>query len=460
MPIVLIFILFASLFRGGNRHVPLIGLEWLALLVLLALGARSLIAGRLPGGLGIGAPRSGLLLLATAPLWVALLQLVVWPGLSGTAATPEATWASTLAGLTLSAFFLTGLSAQSGQTDTLLKIWMGVAVAQATLGLIQLSGAEALRFELFTAEPVIGTFASKNTFANFLVMAVPLVIHRLVDRSTIGRASIGRGVWLWGSALFVLLASVIASASRTGIATGLLVGLLAVALLPCAGRTGEGVNKRHRGSRLGLVGGAVVLLLLVLLAGGLDWVERFDGERLVADNATRALMREATWQGAMAYWPWGSGMGSYPVALPRFQPPELGRHLIDLAHNDYLQALMEMGAAFVVIAGVALALIARRLMRMGRAALEGRQQRGSSRSTGAMGNGVRLGWSRAGTLAPACGLGALATALHALVDYPLHIPANAMMAAFLLGVFLREPLAKGEDATPKRHRRLLAEQAK
>jgi hypothetical protein len=39
----------------------------------------------------------------------------------------------------------------------------------------------------------------------------------------------------------------------------------------------------------------------------------------------------------------------------------------------------------------------------------------------------------------ACGLGALATALHALVDYPFHIPANAMFAAFLLGVFLREP---------------------
>ena len=62
------------------------------------------------------------------------------------------------------------------------------------------------------------------------------------------------------------------------------------------------------------------------------------------------------------------------------------------------------------------------------------------------GGGGSKGWSEADRLAVACGLGALATALHALVDYPLHIPANAMMAAFLLGVFLREPEEAGAPA--------------
>jgi O-antigen ligase len=133
-------------------------------------------------------------------------------------------------------------------------------------------------------------------------------------------------------------------------------------------------------------------------------------------------MREATWQGAMAYWPWGSGLGSYRWVFPAFHPPELGRYLVDLAHNDYLQLLMELGVWFVAIAGLAVALVAQRALALLRAS---RNRRG--------------GWREADRLAVACGLGALATALHALVDYPFHIPANAMFAAFLLGVFLREP---------------------
>jgi energy-converting hydrogenase Eha subunit E len=36
-----------------------------------------------------------------------------------------------------------------------------------------------------------------------------------------------------------------------------------------------------------------------------------------------------------------------------------------------------------------------------------------------------------------CGLGLLAVTLHSLVDFNLHIPANAILAAFLMGAFLR-----------------------
>jgi O-antigen ligase len=162
-----------------------------------------------------------------------------------------------------------------------------------------------------------------------------------------------------------------------------------------------------------------MLLGAALFMGGLDWVDRFDADRLAADDAMRALTREATWQGALAYWPLGSGLGSYAWVFPRFQSPEVGRWLLDLAHSDYLQILMETGVLGLAAMMLALALTGRRVLQLIRAA------RGT--------------WSSADRMAVACGLGLLATLLHAWVDYPFRIPANAMLAAFLLGVFLREP---------------------
>ena len=145
-------------------------------------------------------------------------------------------------------------------------------------------------------------------------------------------------------------------------------------------------------------------------------------ERLAADDAGRALTREATWQGALAYWPLGSGLGSYAWVFPRFQAPEVGRYWLDLAHNDYLQLLMETGLLGLAAMMLALALVGRRALQLARAG--------------------RGRWSSADRLAVACGLGLLATLLHAWVDYPFRIPANAMLAACLLGVLLRETPAE------------------
>lgn len=435
--------LVASVFRGGNRHIPLIALEWLALLVLLAWGARALAAGRWPEGLGRGAVRAGLLLLAAAPLWVAALQWGVWPGLGVAVVTPVAGWHAALVGLTMSAFLLMGLGANAAHTHTLLKVWVGVAIAQSAVGFLQLGGFD-LQFGAI-GEGFRGTFAGKNSLANFLNLALPLVICWLLEslrghqRHQGHRGHLGRELstsdhkpWLLALALLTLLAALVASLSRAGVATGLLAALLAALVLPGRIRAAAGRVARSRGARLWLLSGAVALLLMVLLAVGLDWVEGFDGERLISDNATRASIRGATWQGALAYWPWGSGMGSYAAAFLPFQPAELGSYLIDPAHNEYLQALMELGAVFVVLAAVAVALVGRRLRQMARAAQAGQRA------------GAVAPWSEQDTLALACGLGLLATALHAWVDFPLRIPANAMFAAFLLGVFLREPEPKAQ----------------
>jgi len=350
-----------------------------------------------------------------------------WPSAGALSATPLATAHALLACLPVVACFLASLSCNAAQVQTLLRLWLWVAVAQAALGLAQLTGIEGLFFGMVAHEPVIGSYASKNTYANLLAMAVPLAVLGLWGAS--GRQRRGgangelRSPW-WGVlALLTLLAAAMASTSRTGIATALLVALLALALLAPAREAAAGGCSWLR--RLGLPTLALGLLAVALFMGGLDWVERFDTERLVEADAMRALTREATWQGALAYWPLGSGMGSYAWVFPRFQSPEVGAYWLDLAHSEYLQILMETGALGLAAMALALALMGRRVLQLFSA-----------------GRGT---WSSADRTAVACGLGLLATLLHAWVDYPFRIPANAMLAAFLLGVFLRQPLTPADD---------------
>lgn len=429
-----LLLLCAPLIRGGNRHVALIGLEWLGLAVLLG-AAWVALSGQ--GVWGRGKDRVALLLLAASPLWVALLQLVplpldVWAALPGRALyhelmavvqlpqlawrpaslTPQATWAAVLAGIPLAACFVLALSCNAQQFKTLCRVWVGVALAQALLGLAQLGGFELLFFNADTNR-VIGTFANPNHFANFLGMTLPLVVLEIKSalhdqpgqRHRVGNASL-----LWGVALFVLLAAVLASSSRTGIATALVVTLATTLLLP--GRHGAQAGLRWR------LWALAALLLFTVASVGLGWLERFQADLLAGDASFRGLMRQATWSAALEFWPLGAGLGSYGMVFPRFQPAVV-TGFVEYAHSDYVQLLMECGALFVALAGLVLWLLVRRVRWLVQRAL------------------LAHGQSAQEQLLMVCGLGLLALLLHSWLDFNMHIPANAMLGAFLLGGFLR-----------------------
>ncbi|WP_374640755.1 O-antigen ligase family protein [Hydrogenophaga sp.] len=228
--------------------------------------------------------------------------------------------------------------------------------------------------------------------------------------------------------MLVLLAILLLGTSRTGIATGLLALVLSVPLLiwPRASQPGKATA-----SRRWAMAGAAALLGLALLAAGWEWAARFEAGRLLADGATRALLRQTTWQAALAHWPWGTGMGSYASAYMPWQPAELGFRWVATAHNDYLQMLMELGLGAVLLAAALLWLVGQRLWLV----WHQRQPRGQAQSDAST-TGSRQARQLQG-LQTAAGLGVMTIALHATVDYPFYIPANAMMGCFLLGVWLR-----------------------
>ena len=433
MAALLTLALLATLVRGGNRHVAMLGLEWLALAALLAIGWGLLMGDPGTGSRNhrTGAPGAttpattwAWALLLTAPLWLAAWAwLPVWLGARPALAVPDATWGTALLGLPLLACLTAGRWGSDAQVHTLARAWLWVALLQAAWGLLQVAGLEGLRFDAASGEPAIGSYASKNTYSNLLVMALPLAAWRLAKARSQGRRqhaerTAGWHTWGWVLALLLMLSVLLLGTSRTGIATGVLVLLLALPLL-LGQRSGRHDTARPLGRRW-LLAGLAALLGLALLAAGWEWAARFEAGRLLADDATRALMRQTTWQAALAHWPWGSGLGSYASVYPAWQPAQFGRHLIDLAHNDYLQLFMELGLAFVPLAGAVLWLLGHQLWQMWR-------QPAPPGHTARNRRHLRV----------AAGLGLLATALHAWVDYPFHIPANAMMACFLLGVVLR-----------------------
>jgi O-antigen ligase len=122
--------------------------------------------------------------------------------------------------------------------------------------------------------------------------------------------------------------------------------------------------------------------------------------------------------GAGEFWPWGAGWGTYAAVYPRFQPVRIDG-FADYAHQDYAQMLLEGGVFSVVLAAAFLWLAIGRAARLTRAAL------------------TKRGLQPDELAAAVCGVGLLGFLLHSLVEFNMHIPANAIVAAMLAGAFLR-----------------------
>ena len=114
-----------------------------------------------------------------------------------------------------------------------------------------------------------------------------------------------------------------------------------------------------------------------------------------------------------AYFPVGSGLGTFEQVYPRFEDPAtVTTVFMNHAHNDYLEVAMELGIigmALLVAAIVFWAVL-------------------SWRAWTTRGSEARL--QKAASIALAVPL------LHSLVDYPLRTPGLAVLAAVCAGVLV------------------------
>ena len=451
---LLVLIVTAPLMRGGNRQIALIVLEGIALAFLVAIAVRGRQwTGKVPPGW----TRALMATLALSPLWLAVVYLVpipaaTWSGTAGRevylqllqgagiappswlplSLVPEATAVSLYAGIPLLAGFLGGYFASMRQLRVILGVFALLAFLQVGFGLLQMAtgGSSVLYFGSIGGRP-LGTFANANHFANYVAMGLAAYVWLGWTRVwearqdyTEGRASAPPGrqmvpLWIAGGVLLVL--GVLMSRSRGAALGGLLCGLLAFALALTLGSKRAPRWQTTVAVVAAAVGAAVSMV-------GLNFVvTRFELGGLANAASIRGMLAANTFDGVAAFWPWGAGWGTYAVVFPRFQSSALVGYA-EYAHHDYAQLLFEGGvfalllmAAFAWLAGARVLLLARTAIRK-----------------------HRLG--RLELTSAICGLGLLGFLLHSIVEFNMHIPANAIAAALLAGAFLR-PLKQDEEST-------------
>jgi O-antigen ligase len=348
---------------------------------------------------------------------------------------PDATRASLLAGLPLIAAFLLGYLASVHQMRTLLRLVAAIGFGEVLLGLLQLSGGEhsPWYFGFMTYGSPIGTLGTRNEYANLLAMALGAYIWLAYDavRYTMrlqpgsplrsGRFDLRHALAAWVAGGLVIVLGILISHSRAGAVFGLGAALLALAA------AGLRVFGWSRGWRFALPIGAMLLLAAAMMIGPDALLSRVTGEQLSQSAGFRRELWRSSWHAAWAYFPFGSGWGTYDIAYRPFQTPAIVGYP-NHAHMDWLEMFVEGGALFIAFAACFVGLAARRTVQIVRAAWRERTL------------------DRESMMAALCGIALAGFLAHSLVDFPMRVPANAILACLLAGVFLR-PLTMTQAAT-------------
>jgi O-antigen ligase len=292
----------------------------------------------------------------------------------------------------------------------LLGTVVGAGFVMTLAALVQASSSDPTRiygiWKPQWAWAVFGPYVSRNHFAGYLALALPLALAFTAEAfGELRRAwSLRRVGWVAlggpegndavrrAAVAMVVLVGLLASQSRGGLMAGA-VSLLAVLLTVRRGRV------------------AVAALAALLLVVGLFWVDLEGARRAFASRSLRES-RFALWADALPilrdHPVLGSGFNAFGTAYLRYQT--LHKYeWVGEAHNEYFQLLLDTG---VLGAALGLGLLATLLREALRAA--------------------RLGFLEAGILGSL-----VAGCAHNLVDFNWQIPANAATFAALAALAVR-----------------------
>jgi len=262
-----------------------------------------------------------------------------------------------------------------------------------------------------------GPYANRNHFAGFAELILPLALVPLV----LGRVRRER---LLVVGLFAVLpvGALFLSASRGGIVSfAVELGVLVLII----------VWRRTMGKSLYAAAAILVAALLMVSWLGVGQIlQRFSSmQSLEMTAGKRASMRRDTWHIFLDHPLLGTGLGTIQIVFPPYETLYDGK-IVNHSHNDYLEALAETG----LVGGLCCvwflaALFAESLKRL-------RQ----------LNNSFAGALQLAGLIA-CCGFLA-----HSLVDFNLHIPANAMLF-FLMAHLATVDLPQAATPSPRRRHR-------
>jgi O-antigen ligase len=317
------------------------------------------------------------------------------------------------------AFLIAQRLAVHGRGSILLRTLVIVGLFEACYGLVQYLAGWQYIFtyrKVFYTDEATGTYINRNHFAGLLEMVLPFVLAGVlfrppqraelgVKRKLLAAVSSESSSRLLSQAMgfAVLCLALVFSRSRMGIAAALSGVLLVGGLQTLKYRKGSAV--------------ALLLVLFLVPVCYAFWVgveavtSRFE---MLGRAGAMERDRLPVWRDslrAIGDFQWmGTGLGTYDWAAMHYQTSFLS-YRYEHAHNDYLEFAAEIGlpAALLLFGGL-WALLAS----VARAAVVS-NDRGSR------------------VLAAGCAGALFAILLHAITDFNLQIPANALLFCWVAG---------------------------
>lgn len=226
---------------------------------------------------------------------------------------------------------------RSWQAEHLAWVIVGVMAVSVGLGAAQLAGgseAAAYFYAVTNRDMTVGFFANANHLASLLLVSLPFLAALAKTASARGGAS-ATAIHLGVAGLaLVALVGIVANGSLAGY--GLLLPVLAASaaiLVPAR------LSRR-----------LTPLVLFLAVAGGAALVLASDELSPMVARAeafspgARDVIWATTWQAIGDFMPLGSGLGSFAEVYRLYEDPALVQAaLVNHAHNDYLEVLLELG---------------------------------------------------------------------------------------------------------------------
>jgi O-antigen ligase len=257
-----------------------------------------------------------------------------------------------------------------------------------------------------------GTYISPNNFAGFLEMILPLAVSYILA----GRMKPVMRILLCYAAM-VIAAGMVVTFSRGGWAAGAAAVLALLVILIF-----------HRNHRI-----PALLLLVVLVGGGTVFVKNYLSKSVTYMNRAEVPLekgqdvldyRRDMWGAAEQMWRdnfwWGVGPAHYDYRFRQYRTERVQMDP-DRAHNDYLNLLADWGTVGGIIVLAGMAVFCAGLWQTRNYVRRAEKDFGSGKSN-------RLAFF----LGASTGL--LALAIHSVVDFNLHVPANAILGVTLLAL--------------------------
>ncbi len=278
--------------------------------------------------------------------------------------------------------------------------------AEAIIGMIQVSAG-------IPSAEASGTYTNRDHFSGMLEMILPLalmygwtIFQRRRDNFEHSFGSVIPICLVWGAAALIFVA-IIYSSSRMGLFVALC-SLFVIAALSFGPRL-PSQNIRM----ISLTLAAVASLALFIFLPPDQLLARFaemsssgkisTDTRLYLWKETLSLIGEFRW--------FGCGLGGFESTFLKYQGTA-SEYRVEMANNDYLQYLAELGAiGFSILAAAIVGVcipVAKGI--------------------------VQITDEPRRLLLVACAGSFVAIALHSIVDFNLYIPANAMVLAWIAGV--------------------------